>query len=126
VINTLGHQKTSIDLTTAGAPGCIVLNNWLMLAFGAADAGGNVAAYGAATSWGVPSDLSLNNATLEFQFWSLTPANALGVVTTNNATVTLGRYLPIYRKYMAHFHHKDPSASVAALSAPACLAMQFN
>jgi hypothetical protein len=133
VVNTLGVSRTiwngiplPLSLAGIGAPGCDVLNDWLLDRRTLADAAGNVAPFTPALIWSVPPDPVFNGATIQFQILAAKAgANQLGLVTSQNVEVRLGVWRALYRGYAAHFHHFDPLAAVASYSAPAVLAMRL-
>jgi hypothetical protein len=95
-ISFLGSSSTSfngiplpLDLGTAGAPGCFLRANMLVLM--AALAAGTGSGGGSATmAWPVPNDPSLRGAVLYFQGIVVdAAANAAGLTTTNGLRVTI-------------------------------------
>ena len=133
-VSVLGLSRTSwgsvplpLDLGFLGATGCALHNDWLLDRAGTTSAGGTIAAFTPEFTWPVPAEPSLGGAALQFQVIAVKPgANAAQLVTTNNVEVRLGTWRAPTRAYMAHFHHQDPNAAVAAFSAPIVPALRLD
>lgn len=133
-IQTLGTSRTlwggiplPIPLDGLGAPGCAILNDWLLDLRTLALPGGSIEPYTPAWTWVVPADAAFNGATVQLQALAVkSGANQLGLVTSNNVQVRLGTWRPLFRGYVAHFHHEFCDAAVASHSAPLTLAMRLH
>ncbi|MCC6671865.1 MAG: hypothetical protein IT458_12455 [Planctomycetes bacterium] len=122
-----GSIPLPLDLGPIGAQGCLVYSDLSIGLTGNADAAGRVNAFDPVFAVPVPSAPALQGAVVQFQAVGFKPgANALGLVTSNNVGATLGAWKAPTRGFVAHYHHLDADAPVAAWSAPMVPAMRFQ
>lgn len=133
-VGVLGTSRTAwgsiplpLDLGFLGATGCALRNDWLLDRGGTTSPAGTIDPYTSAFTWPIPPDTAFNGVALQFQIVAAKlGANPANLVTTNNVEARLGSWRAPTRAYMAHFHHQDLNASIAAFSSPVVPAMRLE